>query len=141
MRIGWTALLAPALLAGCLMRSGNYRNVEQAVHQDRAPGPEFETKVFGPVRIEALGEFVRAREASGWEVVELRTASLPEDLMVASSELDQPSAPKRGPWTFDVPKTMDAGFDPPRKPTIPSYLDEDVRNHRQKVLVTMRRWR
>jgi hypothetical protein len=31
-------------------------------------------------------------------------------------------------------------MDLPKKETIPPYLQDDVRNHRQKYLVIMRRW-
>ena len=130
---------ALGLLAGCLMREPNYRNYGARPHEWELKGPEYERKVFGPVPDEEVKEFVREKEAEGWEVVGYEPASLPEDAMVNSSELDQPSRPKAR-WSADLPKTMDARTDLPKKETIPPYLDEDVRNHRQKYLVIMRRW-
>lgn len=141
--MGGMKILAAAgvlgLLAGCLMREGNYRNYGARPHEWDLAGPDFERKVFGPVPSEEVKEFVREKEADGWEVVGYEPASLPEDAMVNTSELDQPSAPKKR-WTHDLPKTMDARTDLPKKETIPPYLDEDVRGHRQKYLVIMRRW-
>lgn len=130
---------ALALLAGCLMREPNYRNYGARPHEWELKGPDYERKVFGPLPDEEVKEFVREKEAEGWEVVGYEPASLAEDAMVNSSELDQPSAPKKR-WSADLPKTMDARTDPPKKGTIPPYLDEDVRGHRQKYLVIMRRW-
>jgi hypothetical protein len=131
---------ALGLLAGCLMREGNYRNYGARPHEWDLKGPDYVRKVFGPVPSEEVKEFVREKEAQGWEVVGYEPASLPEDAMVNSSELDQPSPAKKPRWSPDLPKTMDARTDPPKKETIPPYLDEDVRNHRQKYLVIMRRW-
>jgi hypothetical protein len=35
---------------------------------------------------------------------------------------------------------MDDQVDAPKKATIPPYLQEDVKAHRQKYLVILRRW-
>ena len=89
-------------------------------------------------------------EGSGWELVGIETVSLPEDVMVDNTELDRPAKAKRpGPWTFDIPKTMDDTFygpklkirlpDGDRVDSIPPYL-EAIREHRQKYIVTMRAW-
>lgn len=136
----WAAAGSLLLLAGCLMRQGNYENYGARPHEWNLPGPDFERKVFGPVPSEEVKEFVREKEASGWELVGYEAASLPEDAMVNTTELDQPSKAKKARWSPDLPKTMDARTDPPKKEAIPPYLDEDVRNHRQKYLVIMRRW-
>lgn len=141
-RMGGMKILAVAgalgLLAGCWGRESNYRNYGARPHEWDLP-TGFERKVFGPLASEDVKDFVREKEADGWEVVSYEPASLPEDAMVNTSELDQPSAPKKA-WRHDLPKTMDARTEPPKKETIPPYLDEDVRAHRQKYLVVMRRW-
>ena len=67
-------------------------------------------------------------------------ASLPEEVMIDTTELDQPSPRNKPAWRFDIPKTMDDRTDAPKKATVPPYLDEDVKAHRQKYLVIMRRW-
>lgn len=136
------ALLAvPALLAGCLMREPNYSNYGKRPHEWDLPGPDYETKVFGPIPHDEVKDFVREKERSGWEVVGYEKASLPEDVMVDTTELDRPAKAKRPYWRFDIPKTMDEGMDPPKKAqTIPPYVSEDVKGHQQKYLVVMRRW-
>jgi hypothetical protein len=137
-------LLAAAVLAGaltgCLCREGNGYNVGDFPHQWSIPGPETEVKAFGPVPVDELKDFVREKESEGWEVIGLVAASLPEDIMVNSVELDRPAPPKRE-WTFDIPRTMDDRVEAPRKPSIPPYVDTDVKAHRQKYVVNMRRWR
>jgi hypothetical protein len=144
MRVLTAAAAAMGLLSGCLMRESNAYNVESFPHQWSIPGPDWEHKVFGPMPSEEVKDFVRARESEGWEVIGYEPASAPEDVMVNQVELDRLArakhADKRGPWTFDIPKTMDDGVDPPKKPSIPPYLDEGVKPHRQKYLVIMRRW-
>ncbi len=144
------AAAAPALLAGCLMREGNPGNVGVYPHEWSFPGPDYEIKVVGPVPFEELKDFVRERESEGWEVFGCEPSSLSEDVMVDTTELDRPSKAKRGPWTFDIPKTMDDGLDPPAPKlreadgtpveSIPPYLDEGVKTHRQKYLIVLRRW-
>ncbi len=144
------ALAAPALLAGCLMSGGNPYNVASYPHQWYLPGPDYEVYVWGPIPAEELVDFVREMESQGWEVFGCEPASLPEDAMVNKTELDRPSRSEHGAWTFDIPKTMDDGLDPPapklREPdgvpvdSIPPYLDEGIRTHRQKYLVVLRRW-
>jgi hypothetical protein len=89
---------------------------------------------------EEVKEFVRAKESSGWEVVGYEQASLPEEVMIDTTELDQPSRSTKPAWRFDIPKTMDDRMDAPKKATVPPYLDEGVKAHRQKYLVIMRRW-
>lgn len=151
--------LAVPLLAGCLCREGNLNNIGSYPHQWKLP-PDYERKVFGPMPFDEVRDFVRQRESDGWEVVGYELASLPEDVMVDSTELDRPAKAKRPAWTFDIPKTMDDGLDPPapkvqvegpgsippylppgpRVDSIPPYLQQDVRGHRQKYLVIMRRW-
>lgn len=132
------ALLAVPL-AGCLCREPNYRNYGARPHEWDLPEGS-EEKVFGPLPFEEVKDFVREKESDGWEVIGYESASLPEEIMVNTVELDRPSKAKRGPWTFDLPKTMDDGLDPPKKASIPPYLDEGVKGHRQKYLVVMRRW-
>ncbi len=138
------ALAAAAALgvlsSGCLMRPGNPYNVGKYPHQWDLPGPEVEERAFGPMASEEVRDFVREMESEGWRVVGYEPASLPEDLMVSPRELDPPAPPKKTPWPFDLPKTMDDRLEPPPKKTIPPYLDRDVRAHRQKYLVIMRRW-
>lgn len=146
------AAVALALsVAGCLCREPNYRNYGARPHEWDLPEGS-EEKVFGPMQFEEVRDFVREKESGGWEVIRYESVSLPEDVMVNTVELDRPtdrhpSAPvirtsreKRGPWTFDLPKTMDDGVDPPKKASIPPYLDEGVKGHRQKYIVVMRRW-
>lgn len=132
------ALLAVPL-AGCLCREPNYRNYGARPHEWDLPSGS-EEKVFGPMQFDEVKDFVREKESDGWEVIGYESASLPEELMVNTVELDRPSKAKRGPWTFDIPKTMDDGLDPPRKASIPPYLDEGVKGHRQKYIIVMRRW-
>lgn len=153
------AVLAAGLLAvlsGCLMRPGNPYNVGKYPHQWDLPGPETEEKVFGPVPFDEVEDFVRERESEGWRLIGFEKASLPEEVMVDSIELDRPARPERVPWTYGIPKTMDRRVDPPAPkkvvprgevhPTgelsdsIPPYVGEGVREHRQKYLVIMRRW-
>lgn len=139
---------------GCLNRGGDYSYIETMPHEWRLKGPDTEVKVYGPMPLSELKSFVRDMESSGWEVVAIDAASLPEGLMVDNTELDRPSKPTRGPWTFDIPKTMPRQdeFDPPApkwvlpalaefRDSIPPYLDEGVLPHRQKYLVVMRTWR
>ena len=129
-----------ALLSGCLMREPNYSNYGQRPHEWSLPGPDYEKKVFGPMPFEEVKEFVRAKESSGWEVVGYEPASAPEEVMIDTTELDQPSPSAKPAWRFDLPKTMDDRMDPPKKATVPPYLGDDVKTHRQKYLVIMRRW-
>ena len=137
------ALLAAAfgcsLLAGCQLEP-DYRNYATRPHEWDLPGPDYEKKVFGPMPYDEVKEFVRAKEASGWEIVGYERASLPEDVMIDTTELDRPSRSNKPAWRFDIPKTMDERTDPPSKATVPPYLDEDVRAHRPKYIVIMRRW-
>ena len=134
------ASAACALLSGCLCREPNYSNYAQRPHEWDLPGPEFEKQVFGPMPYDEVKEFVRAKERSGWEIVGYERASLPEDIMIDSTELDRPSRTNKPAWRFDIPKTMDDRMDAPKKATVPPYLGEDVKAHRQKYLVIMRRW-
>ena len=134
------AAVGLALLSGCLCREPNYSNYGQRPHEWDLPGPDYEKKVFGPMPYDEVKEFVRGKEASGWEVVGYEPASLREDVMIDTTELDQPSKRNKPPWRFDIPKTMDDRTDAPKKATVPPYLDEDVKAHRQKYLVIMRRW-
>jgi len=140
-----SAVTTMGLLSGCLCRESNAYNVESFPHQWSIPGPDWEHQVFGPMVSEEVKDFVREREREGWEVIGYEPASAPEDVMVNQVELDrlapvQKTKPKRGPWTFDIPKTMDDGVDPPKKESIPPYLVEGVKPHRQKYIVVMRRW-
>jgi hypothetical protein len=156
---------AGALLvaAGCHMWEPNAYNVYTFPHQWDLAGPGFDTEVHGPMPFEEVRDFVREKESQGWEVIGYELASLPEEVMVDATELDPPARRKRAPWRFDIPKTMDDGIDPPpakvtvpvgqgasamppypptgdRVESIPPYLREDVRGHRQKYLVVLRRW-
>lgn len=140
MRVSLAAGLMAAFLSGCLMREGNPYNIGKYPHQWDLPGPETEEKVFGPMPFEDVEDFVAERESDGWEVIGFEKASLPEEIMVNTVELDQPSKPKRVPWTPHLPKTMDERVDPPPRASIPPYLEEGVKPHRQKYLVVMRRW-
>ena len=152
-RIFLAVLVIPGILAGCFPdrfphRVGVYSRVVTMPHEWVLPGPGTEVRVFGPYPVEELKGFVRDMESSGWEVVGIEAASLPEDVMVDSSELDRPAKAKR-PWSFDIPKTMDDTFDGPKLKiqlpdgnkvdSIPAYM-EAVRQHRQKYIVTMRAW-
>jgi hypothetical protein len=121
-----------ALLAGC--------HTGERADRDDGAGLEDERKVFGPMAQEEVKDFVREKRSDGWEVIGYEPASLPEDVMISSTELDVPSKAKRSVWSYDIPKTMDSGVDPPRKATVPPYLEEGVKAHRQKYLVIMRRW-
>ncbi len=132
--------VACSLLSGCLMREPNYSNYGKRPHEWDLPGPDYEKKVFGPMPYDEVKEFVRSKESSGWELVGYEKASLPEEVMIDTTELDQPSPRNKPAWRFDIPKTMDDRMDPPKKATVPPYLDEDVRAHRQKYLVILRRW-
>ncbi len=148
-RLALAVLALP--LAGCLCREPNYRNYGARPHEWDLPSGS-EEKVFGPLQFEEVKDFVREKESEGWEVIGFEPASLPEELMVNSVELDRPtnrvtaaelvrpSKGKRGPWTFDLPRTMDDGVDPPKKASIPPYLDQGVKGHLQKYIVVMRRW-
>lgn len=140
MRKALAAAAALGALSGCLMRPGNPYNVGTYPHQWNVPGPAYEERAFGPMASEEVRDFVRAMESEGWMVVGYEPASLPEDLMVSPLELDPPAPPKKASWPFDLPKTMDDRLEPPPKKTIPPYLDRDVRAHRQKYLVLLRRW-
>ena len=139
---------ATALLSGCLMREPNYRNFGQRPHEWDLPGPDDERKVFGPMPFDEAKEFIRDRQNEGWSLIGYEPASIPEEVMVDTTELDRPVDRKadeaRGPkkdWTFDIPKTYDDGVDAPKKATVPPYLDEGVRPYRQKYLVIMSRWK
>ena len=143
-----------AALSGCLMREGNPYNVGKYPHQWVLPGPETEERVFGPMHFEDVRDFVIEMERDGWRVMGYEAASLPEDVMVNTVELDSPTmAPRqdvRYRYTRDLPKRMDDRLDAPalkiveetgeEVDSIPTYLDEDVRAHRQKYLVIMSRW-
>ena len=129
-----------ALLSGCLCREPNYSNYAKRPHEWDLAGPDYEKKVFGPMPYDEVKEFVRAKESSGWEIVGFERASLPEDVMIDTTELDRPSRANKPAWRFDIPKTMDDRTDAPAKATVPPYLQEDVRAHRPKYLVIMRRW-
>jgi hypothetical protein len=131
---------ACALLSGCLCGEPNYRNFGKRPHEWSLPGPDYEKKVFGPMPFDDVKNFVREMESSGWEIVGFEPASLPEDVMVDTTELDQPSRTKKPAWRFDISKTMDDRTDAPKKATVPPYLQEDVKAHRQKYLVILRRW-
>ena len=136
-----TLLATAALLLGIAACKGepNYRNYGARPHEWDLAGPDYDLKVFGPMPSEDSEEFVRDMESSGWELVRYELASLPEDVMVNTTELDQPGRRKVA-WRFDIPKSPDASMDLPKKASIPPYLDEDVKTHRQKYLVVMRRW-
>ena len=140
MRGGLAAAGLLALLSGCLMRAGNPYNIGEYPHQWDIPGPEKEEQVFGPIPLEDVEDFVAGMESDGWEVIGFELASASENVMVNTVELDIPSKPKRVPWTYAIPKTMDDQVDPPPKKSIPPYMDEGVTPHRQKYLVVMRRW-
>ena len=129
-----------ALLGGCSYGEPDYRRYGKRPHEWKVPGPDYEKKVFGPMPSDEVKDFVREMESSGWEIVGFEPASLPEDVMIDTTELDQPSRTKRPAWRFDVSKTMDDRTDAPKKATVPPYLDEDVKAHRQKYLVILRRW-
>lgn len=137
-----TMLAAALLLSGLGCRTlwePNYRNFGARPHEWDLQGPDYDVKVFGPMVSEDTEEFVREQEGSGWELLRYEPASLPEDVMVNTLELDQPARPKTA-WRFDIPKSPDAKMDLPKKESIPPYLQDDVRSHRQKYLVIMRRW-
>lgn len=134
------AALTCAALAGCMAREPNYSNYGRRPHEWDLPGPDYEKKVFGPMPYDEVKEFVRGKESSGWEIVGYERASLPEDVMVDTTELDRPSPRNKPAWRFDIPKTMDDRTDAPKKATVPPYLDEDVKGHRPKYIVIMRRW-
>ena len=129
-----------ALLSGCFMWEPNYSNYGKRPHEWSLAGPDYEKKVYGPMPYDEVKDFVREKEASGWEIVGYERASLPEDVMIDTTELEQPSRTNKPAWRFDIPKTMDARTDAPKKATVPPYLDEDVKAHQQKYLVIMRRW-
>ena len=136
-------LLAAALLLGGIgcrtMFEPNPYAYGKYPHQWDIAGPDYEIKVFGPMPSEDTQEFVRGMEDDGWELVRYEAASLPEDVMVNTTELDQPARPKVA-WRFDIPKSPDSSMDLPKKESIPPYLKDDVRAHRQKYLVVMRMW-
>ncbi len=164
MRAVLLAAVALPGLGGCFMWEPHYRNVGAAPHDWVLPGPETEEKVFGPIPVDELKDFVREKESEGWEVIGCELASLPEDVMVDTTELDRPSRPGRAAirqeytlpdgrkskveaWRlsqdarlFDIPKTMDDRVDPPQKGSIPPYLSVGVQPHRQKYLIIFRRW-
>lgn len=135
--LGATALLG--LLAGCYGEP-NYSNYGKRPHEWQLPGPDYETKVFGPMPYEDVKDFVKDKESGGWEIVSYEKASLPEDVMVDTTELDRPAPSKKAAWRYGIPKTMDDRTDPPKIPSTVPYMNEDVKNHRQKYLVIMRRW-
>ena len=143
--------LASIALGGCLCREPNYRNYGARPHEWSLPGPDYESKVFGPMPFDEAKGFVQERQGEGWELVGYKASSIPEEEMVNTVEVDRPvdrknASPRdakglaRKNWTFDIPKTYDEGVDAPKKATVPPYLDEGVRPYRQKYLVIMRRW-
>ena len=134
------ALVVCGLLSGCFCWEPNYRNYGKRPHEWSVPGPDYEKKVFGPMPYDEVKDFVREMESSGWEIVGFEPASLREDVMIDTTELDRPSRTKKPAWRFDISKTMDDRTDAPGKATVPPYLDEDVKAHRQKYLVILRRW-
>lgn len=140
MKALFAAAAGLVLLSGCLCREGNAYNVGAYPHQWSLEGPDYKHKVFGPMYFGEVKDFVREKESDGWYVWGYEEASLREDVMVNSVELDRPSPVKRSPWAFDIPRSMDDGVDAPRKESIPPYVDEGVQPHRQKYLVIMRRW-
>jgi hypothetical protein len=156
MKLAYLPLAVIALQAGCLMREPNYRNYGARPHEWDLPGPGDERKVFGPMPFEDAKEFIRDREREGWQMIGFELASIPETEMIDTTELDRPSKPKRE-WTFDIPKSYDDRVDPPApkavaavgatKPTgplvesVPPYVQEGVKSHRQEYLVIMRRWK
>ncbi len=148
-----------ALLAGCLCREGNLDNIETAPHEWDLPGPEEEIKVFGPIPVEEVKAYIEAMQYDGWELVGCSPASESEEIMVNKRELEQPAPPdqevtpvKERGWPHGIPRTMKVkdSFKAPAPKmlrdgsgtvdSIPSYLDEGVRAHRQKYLLVMRRW-
>jgi hypothetical protein len=130
--------VAGAALAGC-HREPNYSNVETMPHEWNLPGPDYERKVFGPMPYEEAREFARQMESEGWSLVGFEAVSLPEGVMVDATELDPPAPRKEGLASREIPPTMTDDFGSPR-PSIPPYLQEPVRAHRQKYLVILRRW-
>lgn len=134
-----SVILTAALLGGCYARESNYSNYGARPHEWNLPGPDYERKVFGPMPMEEVNAFVRDMEGSGWEMIGFEPASLPEDLMVHGTELDVP-APSKRRWTPHLPKTMDDRMEAPKKASIPPYLEEGVKAHRQKFIVILRRW-
>lgn len=127
------------VLGGCTLFEPDYRNVGARPHEWDLPGPDYERKVFGPMAAEEVRDFVRDMESDGWQVMGYEPASLPEDIMVHETELDRP-APSKRRWAPDLPKTMDDRMEAPKKAGIPPYLDQGVKQHRQKYLVILRRW-
>jgi hypothetical protein len=138
MRLASLGILGLAL-AGCYAYEPDYRRVGARPHEWDLPGPEIERKVFGPIPADEVKDFVREKESDGWQVEGYEPASLPEDVMVHSTELDVP-APSKRRWSPDLPKTMDDRLEAPKKTGIPPYLDQGVKPHRQKYLVILRRW-
>ena len=114
-----TALLC-GILAGC-HGEPDYRNYGARPHEWNLPGPDYESKVFGPMPYDNIKEFVREKESGGWEIVGYEPASLREDVMVDTTELDRPSRTNKPAWRFDIPKTMDDRTDAPKRATVPPY--------------------
>lgn len=65
-------------VVGCHAQ-GSYRNVESSPQDWVLPGPKTETRVFGPMPVEDMTSFVRARESEGWRVVGCDSAGHPLD--------------------------------------------------------------
>ncbi len=73
-------LFSIVLLAGigCGVE-GSHRPVESSPQDWVLPGPKTETRAFGPMPVEDVTSFVRARESEGWMVVGYDSAGRPLD--------------------------------------------------------------
>ena len=71
--------VALLVLGACAPDRGNYRNVESSPQDWVLPGPETESKVFGPMPYEQVKHFVQRQESAGWMAVEYESAGHPLD--------------------------------------------------------------
>ena len=142
-------------ISGCHLREGNPYNVRSFPHQWVLPGPGTDDKVFGPMAHEEIRDFVLEMADEGWRVMGVEPASLPEDIMISSIEMDAPTRlnpiNNRYEYSRDLPKKVDGRLDAPPLKTdaatgeqvdsIPEYVTETIPNHRQKYIVIMTRWK
>lgn len=112
--------LGGLLLAGCYAREPNYSNYGKRPHEWDLPGPDYETKVFGPMPYDQVKDFVRDKESSGWEIVSYEPASLPEDVMkTRRSSISRPARTSRRGASTSPRRWMIGRIRPSRRPSLP----------------------
>lgn len=75
MKYGLIVLAVGLFFAGaCAPEGGDYRKVESSPQDWILPGPETETRVFGPMPYETVHDFVESHESVGWMLIRYEPA-------------------------------------------------------------------